>query len=168
MKGPRITISRPASGKELLGAEALRKKLTDLSKVDALVGITQSTARRRGDDVTNAELMFIHSHGSPARGIPMRKVIEPAISAQGNKEPIAAELKEAAIAKLHGNDLDAIAHLKRAGMLGMNAAVRWFTDPRNNWPPNKPDTVKRKGSDRPLIDTGALRKAITYTVRQVR
>ena len=165
---PRVSISKVATGKELANAQRLREKLMDLSKVDALVGVTQAKATRRGDDINNAELMFIHSHGSPARNIPMRKVIEPAIMAEGNRQAISAELKEAAIAKLHDNDLDAIAHLKRAGKLGRNAAIAWFTDPRNNWPPNKPSTIKRKGSDMPLIDTGKLRASITYVVREVR
>lgn len=33
-------------------------------------------------------------------------------------------------------------------------------------PPNKPSTIKRKGSDKPLIDTGQLRSSITYKVRE--
>lgn len=164
---PRVTITK-ASGKELIKADDLRRKLMDLTKVDALVGIPQATTRRRRDDATNAELMFIHSHGSPARNIPMRKSIEPAIAAEGNRQAIAAELKEAAIAKLHDNDLDAIAHLKRAGLIAANASKAWFTDPRNHWAPNTPETIRRKGSNRPLIDTGALRAAIVYVIREVR
>jgi hypothetical protein len=31
--------------------------------------------------------------------------------------------------------------------------------------PNKPSTVERKGSSRPLIDTGALKRSTTYVVR---
>ncbi len=30
--------------------------------------------------------------------------------------------------------------------------------------PNAPGTVQRKGSDRPLIDTGALRQAVSYVI----
>lgn len=162
---PRVTITR-ASASELRSAAELRKKLQNLSKVQALVGIPQSTTKRRHDEVSNAELMYIHSHGSPARGIPVRKVIEPAIEASPTKEALLVELREAAIAKLHDNDLDMLAHLRRAGIIAMNAAKAWFTDPRNNWPPNKPETIKRKGSDRPLIDTGALRAALTYVIRE--
>lgn len=164
---PRVTISKSGTGGELALAKKLREKLVHLEKIQALVGIPQSTTKRRHDDVTNAELMFIHSHGSPARHIPMRKVIEPAIAAEPTRGAIAAELKEATIAKLHDNDLDMLVHLRRAGMIAMNAAKAWFTDPRNNWPPNKPSTIKRKGSDTPLIDTGALRASITYVIREI-
>jgi hypothetical protein len=165
---PKVTISRPGTAKELAVAADLRKKLMDLAKVQALVGVTQGTATRRKDLVTNAELMYIHSNGSPARHIPIRKVIEPAIAADGTHQAISAELKEAAIAKFHDNDLDMLVHLRRAGIIGRNASVAWFTDPRNNWPPNKPATIKAKGSDRPLIGTGALRASITWVIREVR
>lgn len=35
-----------------------------------------------------------------------------------------------------------------------------------SWAPNAPSTVRAKGSDRPLIDTGALRQSVTYVVDQ--
>lgn len=31
-------------------------------------------------------------------------------------------------------------------------------------PPNKPWTIKKKGSDKPLIDTGQLRRSVTYLI----
>jgi len=33
-----------------------------------------------------------------------------------------------------------------------------------NWTPNAPSTIRRKGSSRPLIDTGAMRQAVTWVV----
>ena len=36
---------------------------------DVLVGIPQETSPREGEDVTNAELLFIHTNGSPIRNI---------------------------------------------------------------------------------------------------
>lgn len=32
--------------------------------------------------------------------------------------------------------------------------------------PNKPSTIKRKGSDRPLIDTGHMRQSVKYVVKE--
>jgi hypothetical protein len=116
--------------------------------------------------VTNAELLYIHTHGSRLQNIPPRPVIEPAIWAPGNKENIAAELKDAVVEVLHQNPQGATIHLKLAGTVASNAAKRWFTDPRNDWLPNSQKTIDRKGSDRPLIDTGELRRAITYVVEE--
>jgi hypothetical protein len=75
-------------------------------------------------------------------------------------------------------------------MLGRNAAIRWFTNTANGWPPNSQRTIARKlarlrgkkrkealaqieaqngstaGLVTPLIDTGEMRRAITYIVSE--
>jgi hypothetical protein len=158
-----VSVSRKGPG-----LKGMEKRLTDLSRMDALVGIPAKTTSRKGEVINNASLLFIHTHGSPVQGIPARPVIEPAIRAEGNRQAINAELKEAARAALNEHPVQAEQHLTRAGMAGANAAKSWFTDARNNWAPNTPETIRRKGSDRPLIDTGALRRSITYVVRKVR
>ena len=55
-------------------------------------------------------------------------------------------------------------------MFAQNKVRAWFTDERNNWPPNAPSTIEKKSKngkikDNPLIDTGELRKSITYVVK---
>jgi hypothetical protein len=109
--------------------------------------------------------MYLHSHGSPLWQIPPRPIIEPAIEAEDNKEKIAEELSKAATALLDGKKGEAKTHLKEAGTLGRDAAIRWFDDPRNNWPPNAPSTKERKGSEHPLVDTGQLKASLSYVVR---
>lgn len=32
--------------------------------------------------------------------------------------------------------------------------------------PNSPETIKRKGSDKPLIDTGRMRQSINYVIQE--
>lgn len=143
----------------------LEDRLMKLQRKDVLVGIPSSNASRKGE-INNAELLYLHTHGSQLQHIPPRPVIEPAIQAPDNKANITAELKQAAQGVLEGRPQDASQHLEMAGQVGSNAAVRWFTDPRNGWAPNAPRTIKEKGSDRPLIDTGELRRAITYVVEE--
>jgi hypothetical protein len=105
--------------------------------------------------------MYIHTHGSPLWQIPPRPVIEPAI--EKNKDVIAKQLRKVADAALDGQD--PTPELQKAGMLGQNIAREWFTNPDNGWPANAESTVDAKGSDRPLIDTGELRRAIVYVVK---
>jgi hypothetical protein len=142
-------------------AEALKR----LQEAAVYVGIPADHSLRTGDDITNAQLLYIHSHGSPLQNIPARRVIEPAIEAPDNKARINAELKQAAQAALEGKPEDVHQHLEKAGQLGENASKRWFTDPRNNWAPNAPATIEEKGSDKPLIDTGEMRRSITHVVK---
>ena len=143
-------------------------------KLDSITGKgKKSTAKRRrltglmiaSGKINNAELLYIQTNGSPIRHIPKRPVIEPAIQADGNRQEISAELAEASAAYMRRDPQKALVYLQRAGIAGQNASKRWFVDPRNGWAPNKPSTIRSKGSARPLIDTGAMRKAITFVVR---
>jgi hypothetical protein len=94
--------------------------------------------------------------------IPPRPIIEPAIEL--DKDKIIPELKAAAAAQLDGNRTGAVTGMKRTGMTAQNIVRNFFTDPRNNWPPNAPSTIRRKGSSRPNISTGQLRAAMTYVL----
>ena len=182
--GPKITLGRKS------GADALMKRVKGISKMAAYVGIPAADSRTRAEqltamagkvkskyrkaklqkaaanDVTNAELLFIHTKGSPLKHIPARPVLEPACAADGNRQIIARELEASVKASLAGDQDAAKKKMMRTALAGQSISRAWFTDSRNNWAPNAPGTIKRKGSDRPLIDTGALRNAIIGVVRE--
>lgn len=125
----------------------------------------------RGLSYGAAHSLYILRFGSPLWQIPPRPIIEPAIELKENREAILAELKKAATVALSTRqNFDkrkrVLYFLNRAGMTAQNAVRAWFVDPRNNWPPNAPSTIKRKGSSNPLIDKGELRKSITYAVSE--
>ncbi len=144
--------------------QAVQKSIKELKKIDVLVGIPQEEAGREQNDITNAELLYIHTNGSPANNIPPRPIVEPAI--QDSKEEIGTLLKEAILKALEGDTDGAMAGMERAGTQGENAVKGWFTNPKNNWAENAESTKKRKGSSKPLIDTGQLRKSITHVVKK--
>ncbi len=178
------------------GVKGLLERLMGLQKRHIYVGIPQANDSRKSGEIGNAELLYIHthgirrrsminemdasmangmkysdafmlylqSHGSPLWQSPPRPVLEPAIEA--NKAKIAAQFKKIyeAAAKADGEGMERA--IVRTGLAAQNVCRDWFTDPRNNWPPNAPATIERKGSENPLIDTGSMRKAITYVVRE--
>jgi len=150
--------------------DGLRKLEADLKAIankQVLVGVPEEkTERKDTDRINNAQLMYIHTNGSPVMGIPARAVIEPAIEAEDNKEAIATELGGAVKAYLDKDPKTSNKQLKRAGMVAQNACRAWFEDSRNNWPPNSPLTIAKKGSDKPLIDTSQLRKSIIHVIRE--
>ena len=181
--GPKITVARKS------GAVAFAKRVAGLTKLAAYVGIPAATAKDRSSqllgmavnkkgrrkaklekaatqDVNNAELLFIFTKGSPLRSQAPRPVLQPAMEATGNKEAISNELAQSVKASLAGDHSTAVKRMQRAALAGQNAARGWFTDSRNNWSPNAPATIARKGSDRPGIDTGAMRAAIVGVVRE--
>lgn len=157
---PAITLSRRDNLPEL------KARLRELARTEVLVGVPESNTTRKKGDVTNAELLYIHSKGSPLQHIPARPLVEPAITAPTNRDIIADKLRDAGASILDGKPAEARKGMKLTGMAAVSLIKSWFTDPRNNWAPNAPSTIKRKGSDRPLIDLGALRRAITYVLRK--
>lgn len=115
-----------------------------------------------GMPYSQAHELYVHEHGSPLWHSPPRPVLEPAID--NSKELISEQMKKVAETALNGDDISP--GLNKVGMLGQNIARDWFTNPNNEWEPNTRNTIKTKGSDKPLIDTGELRKSITYIVKE--
>lgn len=144
-----------------------------------------SNARDEFGGVTNAELLFIHTNGatlkerspeelaklnggSPIKDIPPRPVIEPAI--EDDKDRLDRMLMQSADQALDGKLEKALELLKKTGVRAQSVCMRWFVNPKNNWPPNSPATFRRKQKkgatiNRPLIDTSQLRNSITYFIQ---
>lgn len=134
-----------------------------MKQLEVLVGIPADKVQRKGDLINNAGLLYILTHGSPLRHIPPTPIIEPAIKAEQDKWlPV---FKKASQAIIDEHPADAERFLHMAGIAASNAVKRWFTNPQNGWPSNAPSTIRRKGADRRNIDTGQLRRSITYVVR---
>lgn len=159
---PNVTIRK----RDLIPIEDLRRAITRAGEQSVLVGIPQEKTQRKKAKINNASLLYIQTHGSPARNIPPRAVIEPAIEDPPARKQIEGELADAVSSSLDKKQIDARRHLERAGIAGMNAAKAWFVSAKNGWAPNAPAVVKRKGSSRPLIHSGQMRQAITYVVRE--
>src|SRR5580700_5651391 len=156
---------RRAKGQEI-GNAALAFILTHgVRNIDARRRVGAAMINRR-IDFEAATRLYMRSHGNMAFNIPPRPIIEPALEAADNRQAITRELGAAAKATLDGATQTAITFLKRAGMEAQNRVRAWFTDPRNNWAPNAPSTVRRKGSANPNIDKGELRKSIVYVLSE--
>lgn len=168
------------------------KSLNGLAKKTVCIGVPDST-EHPDSKITNAQLMYVHTNGaretsmikamqhdinndmpysqahelyvhengSPLWNIPPRPILEPAI--ENNKEQMAELMKYVANVALDGGNIQP--ELEKVGMQGQNIAREWFTNPNNKWAANSEATIKRKGSDKPLIDTGEMRKSIAYTIK---
>lgn len=198
-----VLIANQEMVSERLGNVDLDESLRLIEARDVLVGIPEDqSSRDDSDGITNAELVAIHTNGTPnaenlntidnlqgkglsyekARSkamdlylestgspgfhIPPRPIIEPALEA--NSQEISQMMKEALQAYLWTpNDPEqGDVKLEELGLRAEGIVRGWFTDPQNNWPPNSQNTIAQKGSEQPLIDTGELRKAITYVIEK--
>lgn len=111
-----------------------------------------------------ATAAYIHTHGSIQMQIPPRPIIEPAI--EFNQNALIPELRRGAEAGLAGDKAKTVTIMKRVALMAQNFVRGWFTNPANHWAPNAPSTIKRKGSSRPNIDTGELRKSMIGIVSE--
>jgi len=116
----------------------------------------------KGTEYSTALQMYIHEKGSFAYQVPPRPVIEPAI--ENVQEDLAELLGNAAKEAAEGNDTKK--SLENVGLDAQQEVQDWFVNPKNGWAPNAESTIKAKGSSNPLIDSGALRKAITFVIRE--
>jgi hypothetical protein len=146
-------LSRPINPKVKNQKAALKRRQKNVAKLQAKLSANEL--------ITNAQLMWIHSKGSPLRGIPARPTLEPAI--QENQALISPRLAKASQAIMDNKPAEAEKYLMRAGTIAVNAAKRRFGS--SALAPNAPSTIARKRSDKPLIDTGILRRSIVSVVR---
>ena len=178
------------------GVRGLLKRIESLSSQKVAVGIPASESKRADSEIDNADLvyihthgvrpkamreemqpeinkgtpystvlqMYIHEHGSINYQVPPRPIIEPAIE---NAKSDMAELL-GRTAKTAAEDGDIKQSLTDVGQEARDDVREWFTNPKNGWAPNAPSTLakKRLHSDKPLIDTGALRTAIVYVIQE--
>lgn len=142
--------------------------LNTLVQDQVLVGIPSSkTQRETGDPLTNAQIGYIQEHGAPELNIPARPFLIPGVeSAEPKYVPY---LKQAAEAALQGREELVTRRLDAAGIVAASAVKVLIN---SNIPPAlAPSTLaarKRRGITREntLIDTGQLRNAVTYVLRE--
>ena len=94
------------------------------------------------------------------RDIPRRAFME--LAAERMRPKFKKMLRDA-VKKINSGELDLKTVLKAAAQMGEAELRKAITD--GDWPPNSPETVRRKKSERPLIDTGDMRKYVTSDVR---
>ena len=153
---------------------SLKKAIEFINDHAVYVGIQDSSNEREEEknEVTNAELLYIHSNGSPVRNIPARPVIEPAI--KNDAERLHKMMAKSAQYAFDGQEEKAVEELKKAGMRGQNVSRDWFYNDENGWSPDKPSTIQAKKNKhkniknyepRTLIDTSQMKNSITYFVK---
>lgn len=141
--------------------ETLEKKLSGGEKYITKVGVLGGNY---DDGQTIAQIGFTQEVGSVVRKIHARSFL---------KEPLMNHLKERVINNktLKESILNEKEPLKQAyeylGVIGQVISQESFDNKGDGtWAPNAPATVAKKGVNNPLIDTGRLRRSITYKVEE--
>ena len=139
--------------------------VSELSKIDVLVGVPHGDARTDGDGMTNAAIGYLLETGSPAMNLPPRPHLVPGI--EEVQDVIAEKLTWAVDAALTGNTKRMYFYLESAGMKATMNVKRFIN--AGDFAPLAPLTIKgRKArgrkSEKPLVDTAQYRNAHTYII----
>jgi hypothetical protein len=143
----------------------LMKQLKKASKgMSVKVGVLDNGkgAEVREGGLTNTEVMALNEFGSEGGLIPERAPIRRTIDAQQSTY-MADFLPRLARAAFERR----ITFTQAMGLFGerVSADIKNTITQGRQLEPNKQSTIDKKGSDRPLVDTGRLVQSITYEVQ---
>jgi hypothetical protein len=147
----------------LIGKQQVEQALKELA--DRLNGNTRVLAgvpKGAGDyedGLTIATVAAVNNFGSEDGLIPERPFLGPAID---KGAPQYRRLAELMLPKVMAGEMDMRILLEQMGQLAEGHIKKEITDLRV--PANAASTIAAKGSDNPLIDTGALRQSIRYVI----
>jgi hypothetical protein len=140
--------------------EPLMLSLRKLASRRVCVGVLgNAKAKRSKGSIDNVQLAAIHEFGTST--VPARPFIRPAVAL--HHEEYVAALDRIQKRVVRGADVDV--ELGRLGMKAVGDIRVYITRGSSIPPPLKPETIKRKGSSRALVDTGQLLRSIDSVVR---
>jgi hypothetical protein len=144
-----------------LGWKAIVSRAAQIGRASTRVGIIGDEAQaERGAGVTQAELGAIHEFGAPKAGIPQRSFIRRAVEKSKRIDGAIEHLAEQVI---DGKESVQSA-LGQLGAVGAAEVKATITEGQGVPPPLEAETVKRKGSDRPRVDSGRLLGSIFWDI----
>lgn len=144
---------------KISGGEQLESRLQELAEKVGNPGTLRVGFLERStypDGTPVALVAAVHNFGAPSRGIPPRPFFSNTVAA-GKKK-----WGDALVTLLKENDYDAKRSLALMGE-GIKGEIQNAIN-NGSYTPLKPATVRRKGFDKPLIDTGHMLNSVDYEV----
>ena len=140
----------------LSGMEALAQRLL-AGRERVMVGVPAGA--REEDGTSIALIAAVHEFGSETASIPERSFGRTGIK-HGQQQFAAVNFDS--LKKVVNGSMSMHGALERLGEAAAGAVKEEIT--HGDFKPLKPATIARKGSEKPLIDSGSLRAAITYVI----
>lgn len=136
----------------------LKKIARKLDKMQVDVGFQEGATYENGISV--AQVAAWNEYGTTR--MPARPFIRTTFSRDRDKiqNYLSAEVKK----MIETGDIDAEATFNRIGAYSKSLVQKNIRE--GPWVPNAPSTIRKKGSSRPLIDTGQMRQSVQYVVRE--
>lgn len=144
------------------GLKGFLERFRDIGKPKVYIGVPASKNGMHKDSKINmATLLALHVLGAPSRGIPQRDPLRPPLIANAQRY---ADLMAQGIKNALANGTDPNVVYEKIGIVASNDVKDYFVS--GSFKPLDQKTIDRKGSSKPLIDSGELRSSVTYEIRK--
>ncbi len=144
------------------GGDKLRRALREAGKGGVRgVNVGFYSTSRYEDGTPVALVAAVNEFGAPDKGIPERPYFRKALADSGTKRGISNLVKNKIDAKRMVIELPLANDIGEFVGLQVQESIRSLRTP-----PNAPDTIARKGSSNPLIDTGFMRQSVAHEVER--
>ena len=144
---------------------ALKKRLKQIQETQLKIGIPKEETGTDSDGNTTylADIAFENNYGSKSKNIPARRFGTTTVPRYEEKinKVVKLWLGDAVEGRLEVADAFDRIGFTTAGYMKKNLT-------QGEWKGNAEYTIKKKGSDQPLIDTGQLRQSITWLTENVK
>jgi hypothetical protein len=140
-------------------ADAMKRNMSEAAKAAKPRNLRGPTFVAKADsgNIPLAMIAAVHEFGKPELGIPERSFLRGGIR---SGIPKFHRLNAANLRAVVLGAKTVAESLEQLGVVAVGEVKREFVV--GKFAPNKPATIARKGSSRPLVDTGQLRQSITY------
>lgn len=145
---------------------AARLKIRDTGELTRVLASLRQTEKAQvkvgvlgSSDSEIAYRATVNEFGAPEAGIPERSFLRKTFDTKQNE---LRSVQRSALEKIVAGKLTVEGGLKLIGEWFASEVKKTITETVS--PPNAPSTIAAKGSSHPLIDTGAMRQAISYEV----
>lgn len=142
-------------------AKNLKGLVTEVNDFDILIGIPAKSGDNSKSKMTVAQYAYLNEMGriggAGVVSVPARPFLSNTFN--GTKKMTALKIFMAILKDMNQKNMKAHVALEQIALLLAGLVQDNITS--GNWQPNSPVTIAKKGSSKPLIDTGTMRRAVT-------
>jgi hypothetical protein len=133
-----------------------KKTLEELNRLKVMIGLQQGQKNQDGTDLV--DIALFNELGT--ENIPSRPFLRNSVD--NHSDEINSFLREKRNDLIHGASAKQV--LNEIGLFQKNLIQSEIID--GSFEANAESTIKKKGSSRPLIDTGRMRQSVNYVVQK--
>jgi hypothetical protein len=140
----------------------IKKLLKNMKDSDKVVQVGFPSGIPHGSDGSSvAFIASVHEYGAPSQGIPERPFL--AVTIKNHKKDY-SRLNKVSAVKLVNNQTNFDSALGLLGTMAQGHVQEYVAN--GDFAPLQPETILRKKSSKPLIDTGQMRQSVTWEIQK--